>query len=97
MPKYISLINFTNQGIKDVKNLPQRVQAAREAIEKAGGKLIDWNLTMGEYDVVAISEAPNDSIAALIGLALGSQGNLRTNTLKAFTLAEATAIISKLP
>jgi uncharacterized protein with GYD domain len=97
MPKYISLINFTDQGIKDIKNLPDRVQAAREVIEKAGGKLLDWNLTMGQYDVVVISEIPNDATAAVIGLALGSQGILRTTTLKVFTLAEATGIISKLP
>ncbi len=66
MPRYMSLINFTDQGIKDVKNLPKRVQAAREAIEKTGGKLLDWNLTMGQYDVVAISEVPNDSAASMI-------------------------------
>jgi uncharacterized protein with GYD domain len=97
MLRYIFLTTVTDRGIKDAKNLPRRVQAAREAIEKAGGKLLDWNLTMGQYDAVSIAEFPNDTAAATFALASGSQGNVRSITLKAFTLAEATEIISKIP
>ena len=59
MPSYITLVNFTEQGIKTVKDLPKSVQGARQAIEKAGGKILDWNLTMGQYDAV-VKEVPDD-------------------------------------
>lgn len=97
MPKYIVLINFTEQGMKTIKDLPKRVQAAREAMEKAGGKMLDWNLTMGRYDAVAVVEGPDDASMATVALAVGRSGNIRTTTLKAFTESEAVKIVGKIP
>ena len=81
MPKYIILLSYTDQGIKNIKESPQRVAAARKAIESAGGKMDAFYLTMGQYDAVAI----------------GAQGNIRTTTLKAFNEDEMAAIISSVP
>ena len=76
MPTYITLLNFTDQGIRNVRDLPQRLDAARQVVEAAGGKLQIF-LTMGQYDAVAVAEAPNDEAIATIMLAIGSRGNVR--------------------
>jgi len=82
MPHYIVLVNWTDQGIRNVKDSPKRVEDFKNSVEKAGGKLIDLYYTMGQYDSVAILEAPNDETAMSILLASGSLGNIRTVTLK---------------
>jgi uncharacterized protein with GYD domain len=97
LPIYIVLIKWTEQGIKNVKDLPKRVQRGREAIEKAGGKWLDWNLTMGEYDAIGKVELPDDYAAATVALGLGKLGDVRTTTLKAFTEAEMKKIVEKIP
>jgi uncharacterized protein with GYD domain len=97
MPTYIVLIKMTEQGIKNVKDLPNRVQAGRKAIKMAGGKWLDWNFTMGEYDAVVKVELPNDYTAAVVALGLGKQGAVRTTTLKAFNEAEMKKIVEKIP
>lgn len=97
MPVYVALCKFTEQGIKDVKNAPKRVEAAKKAIEKMGGKMTGFYLTMGEYDYVAIAEAPSDEIACTFLLGLGASGNLKTMTLKAFTLGEFSKMVKNLP
>ena len=97
MSRYIFLLKMTDQGIKTVKDLPKRVASARQAIEKAGGKWLDWNLTMGEYDAVGTAEMPNDEAAVIFALSLGGLGNARTTTLKAFSESETIKIIGKLP
>jgi uncharacterized protein with GYD domain len=97
MPTYIALCKFTDQGIKDVKNAPKRVEAVKKAIEKMGGKMTGFYLTMGEYDYVAIAEAPSDEVACTFMLGLGAAGNLKTATLKAFTLGEFAKIVKNLP
>lgn len=81
--------------MKTIKDLPKRVQRARETMEKAGGKLLDWYLTMGPYDAVVVVEGPDDDAMAAVGLGAGSRGNIRTTTLKAFTEAEMVKIIGK--
>ena len=97
MPKtYVVLINFTGQGIRTISDWPDRVDKARQAIEKAGGSLQVF-LTMGDYDVVSIVELPNDEVAASVLLSLGRLGNLRSTTLKAFPEEEARRIIQGLP
>ncbi|MGZ7042565.1 MAG: GYD domain-containing protein [Thermoanaerobaculia bacterium] len=96
MPTYISLIQFTQQGISSIKESPKRIDAARKAYEQAGGKLKDFYLVMGEYDIVTISEAPNDEAAAKISLSLGAKGNVRTRTSRAFTEAEYRKIVEGL-
>jgi len=97
MATYVSLIQFTQQGIGAVKDSPKRLDAARKAFEQAGGKLKDFFLVMGEYDIVIVSEAPNDETAAKISLTLGAKGNVRTRTSRAFTEAEYRKIIEGLP
>ncbi len=97
MPTYIVLIKMTDQGIRNVKDLPNRVQGGRELIEKAGGKWLDWNFTMGEYDAIGKVELPDDYAAATVAMSLGKLGNVRTTTLKAFNEAEMKKIVEKLP
>jgi uncharacterized protein with GYD domain len=97
MPYYIVLMNWTDQGIKNVKDSPKRAAAARAAVEKAGGKWLGFYYTFGQYDMVLIAEGPSDENAMSRNLAIGSQGSVRTTTLKAFPEAEVAKIIEKLP
>ena len=88
MPTYISLLRYTQQGISSIQDAPARIDAAKEGYRKAGGELKAVYLTMGQYDLVAIAELPNDEAVARMALALGGQGNLRTETMRAFTETE---------
>ena len=97
MPTYVVLVNWTDQGIRTVKESPRRLDATRKAIEAAGGKLLGFYLTMGKYDEVLIVEGPSDEVAATLALSAGSEGNVRTETLKAFREAEYRGIIAKIP
>jgi len=97
MPKYIMLVKLTDQGIKAIKEAPGRVDAAIKAFEKIGGKNLVVYVVMGEYDYVAVGEAPSDEVATTFALALGSLGNVRTTTLRAYTKEEFTAMVKKLP
>ena len=96
MAKYIVLINWTDQGIRRVKDSPKRLDAARALAKKLGAEMTDFYMTMGGYDMVAHVEAPNDSAIAKFNLALGSGGNVRTTTLKAFSEEESRKIIVSL-
>lgn len=97
MATYIVLATFTDQGIRSVKDTTKRT----DAIKTLGGKMgvtmksIYW--TLGAYDIIATFEAPDDATMTLFGLALGSAGNVRTQTLQAFNQNEMNAILSKLP
>ena len=97
MPTYIAMLRYTQQGISSAKNAPARIDAAREAYKKAGGELKAIYLTLGQYDLVAIAEMPNDEAVARMALALGIQGNIRTETMRAFTEAEFKKIVGTLP
>src|SRR5437016_2422290 len=97
MPTYISLIQFTQQGLQKIKDSPGRLDAAKKAYEQAGAKIKDFYLVMGEYDIVIVSEAPNDEAVARISLVLGAQGNVRTRTSRAFTEPEYRKLIQSLP
>ena len=97
MPTYISLVNYTEQGIRDIKNAGKRISAAKKLLSSMGGKVKAIYLTMGSYDIVTIAEAPDDETAARFALTLGATGNVRTTTLKAFTEAEYRKIIASLP
>ena len=97
MATYVLLMKLTDQGIKEIKNAPQRIEAATKGLETMGGKLISFYTVMGEYDYVAVGEAPSDEVALAFLLGLGSAGNVRTTTLKAFTKEQLAAIVGKLP
>jgi uncharacterized protein with GYD domain len=97
MPTYISMLRYTQQGITNAKNAPARIDAAKEAYRKAGGELKSLFLTMGQYDLVVITEMPNDEAVARMALVLGAQGNIRSETMRAFTEAEFRKIAGTLP
>jgi uncharacterized protein with GYD domain len=88
MPTYISMLRYTQQGISSIKSAPARIDAAKESYRKAGGELKAIYLTMGQYDLVVIVDMPNDEAVARMALALGAQGNIRTETMRAFTETE---------
>jgi len=85
MPTYIALLSWTGQGIKSVKDSPSRLDAGREAFKKIGVNIKDTYLTMGPYDLVCIIEATDDEAFATAMLSLAAQGNVKTETLKAYT------------
>lgn len=97
MPSYILLLNYTDEGMRNIKYSPQHVQALRQAVEVAGGRMPHIYLTMGQYDMIAIIEAPSDDTCVSITLGLCSLGNLRSTTLKAFGEDELTAIVEQVP
>ena len=96
MPHYVTLVRYTHQGISKIKDSPSRLDAARKAAEGAGGKIHTWYLTMGQYDAVLICEFPSDELCAKFSLGAAAQGNISTETLKAFPEAEYRKIISSL-
>lgn len=96
MPTYISLGNWTDQGVRNVKDASKRIDAAKQLMKDAGGELKAFYMTMGAYDLVTIAEAPNDEVVAKILLTIGGLGNVRTTTLRAFTEAETRKILASL-
>lgn len=84
MPTYICLMRWTQQGVEKVKNSAARLDAGREVFKKLGVEIRDVHMTMGRYDLVAVIEGPNDDVVARALLSLASQGNIQTETLKAW-------------
>ena len=97
MPTYIMLANFTEQGIRKVEASPKRADDFKSAAKKAGATVKDVFWTQGQYDVVAIVEAPDDVSMTALGLGLGKLGNVRTQTLRAFSAADMKNILGKMP
>src|SRR5262249_13173255 len=97
MPTFITLLRYTEQGIKNIKESPSRLEAARAAFRSVGAELKSFYLVTGQYDAVCIAEAPNDEAFAKVILALASKGNVRTETLRAFNEDEYRKIIGSLP
>lgn len=95
MPTYVSLINWTDQGVRDVKATLDRARDAAALAERMGGKLVQTYWTIGPYDIVAVSEFPDDETGEAYLLAVNSQGNIRTTTLRAFTEEEMGRVIAK--
>ena len=93
MGTFIALLDFTDQGIRDIKDSPHRADQFNEMAEQAGAKVLGQYWTIGSHDGVLILEAPNDEVAASILLALGASGNVRTTTLRAFEWADAQGLI----
>jgi uncharacterized protein with GYD domain len=97
MPNYVILMKLTDQGTKIIKEAPGRIDAGIKALEKMGGKVTGFYVVMGEYDYVAVGEAPSDEVATIFALALGTLGNVRTTTLRAYTREEFAEMLKKLP
>jgi uncharacterized protein with GYD domain len=95
MATFISLLNWTDQGIRNVKDSPDRYEAFRAAAEKMGVKVKGFYYTMGHYDMVLIAEG-SDEAAMTALLKLGSLGNLRTETLRSFSVEEMRKFIGKM-
>lgn len=85
MAKYIQLLNWTDQGVKTVKDSPKRLDAARALAKKMGCEIGEFYMTTGACDMVVIADAPDDETMAKFSLTLAMGGNVRTTTLKAFT------------
>lgn len=96
MVTYIALSNFTDQGIRTVKDTTKRAEAVKEAAKKFGATMTQIYWTLGKYDVVAIIEAPDEMSATAFALAIGMAGNVRTQTLRAFSKDEMNGILGKM-
>jgi uncharacterized protein with GYD domain len=97
MPTYIVLANWTEQGIRNVKDTVARTEQVQAAAEKAGGRLVGSWWTQGAYDIVAVLEYPDDETASAAAIAVGMAGNVRTQTMRAYTREEMQRIVQKLP
>ena len=96
MATYITLLRYTQQGIKNLSEAPSRLDDAREGFLQMGAELKEYWATTGQYDAVVISEAPDDQTVAKLSLAIGKQGNVRTETMRAFTEDEYRGIVTAL-
>lgn len=97
MLTFITFINFTDQGIKNVKDSPKRMRAGKALLKKMGGRVKQVYLTSGDSDAVLIAEVPNGDVMAKFAMALGSLGNVRTTTVRAWPEAEFKKLVSELP
>ena len=97
MPTFVTLGKWTDQGIRNVKDSPKRRQAFEDKITSMGGKVKDTYLVLGDYDIVVVTEVPNDETAAKLALGTAMQGNMRTTTMRAFSREEMDKIIGSLP
>ena len=97
MPTYITLANLTDQGVRTMKDLPRRLQNAEQTFADMGAQLREIYLVMGAYDYVVVADAPDDATMARIALAIAGQGNVRTQTFRAFDRSEALRLVEGLP
>lgn len=97
MPTYITLVRWTDKGVKEVKESPSRLEAYKKALNQAGGELKGFYMVAGRYDLVVVTEAPSDEAVAKISLATASRGSVRTETMRAFTEDEYRNIVADLP
>jgi len=95
MPTFVTLINWTEQGIKNFKDTTQRAQDFTNSVEKAGGRVHELLWTVGEYDIVSVVDFPDDESLAAILLQVGAQGNIRTKTMRAFNAQEMTGVLER--
>jgi len=96
MPTYISLVSWTEEGIRNVKDSPSRLDKVKALYRDAGAELKEFYLTMGRCDMVVIAQAPDDETIARLALQVGGGGSVRTETLKAFTEEEYRALIKSI-
>ena len=96
MAAYVLLIKWTDQGMRQIRDSPNRLDKAKAMLRDMGGQITAFYMTMGEYDMVATYEAPDDAIAARFTLMLGMLGNIRSTTMKAFPEKAYREIINSL-
>ncbi|PYK40344.1 MAG: GYD family protein [Verrucomicrobia bacterium] len=96
MAKYVSLLQFTDQGIRNVRDSIKRAAAATAEAEKMGAKVTDAFWTMGAYDVVLLLDAPDDETISAFSLKVGSLGNVKSQTMRAFRREEMESILAKI-
>jgi uncharacterized protein with GYD domain len=96
MPTHIALLRWTPQGLQNIKQSPSRLDAARKLFEPAGIRIKDFYMVTGQYDMVAILEAPDDIALAKAILSLGAQGNIKSETCRAFTEQEFREVITSI-
>jgi uncharacterized protein with GYD domain len=97
MATYITLVNYTQKGIENIKESPKRLDMAKEVFQSFGAEMKQFYLALGRYDIVIVSEGPDDETVAKAALAIGSRGSVRTETFRIFNEAEYRDIISALP
>jgi len=97
MPTYISFVNWTEQGVRNVKDAPQRAEAAKALLKEMGGETKAIYITSGDQDIVFIAEVPDGDVMAKFALAVAAQGNVRTKTVRAWTEDEFRNIVADLP
>jgi uncharacterized protein with GYD domain len=97
MPSYMNLIRYTQQGIDSIKDSPERLDTAKNLYKSLGAEIRSFYLVMGRYDVMVISEAPNDETATKLAMTIGSAGPIQTETFRIFTEDEYRNLISELP
>ncbi len=97
MARYLLLSRFTQQGIQTIKDGAARLDAAKQTFHELGAEIKDFYLTLGAYDAALVIEAPDDETVAKASLAIGSLGNVRIETLRAFTEEEYREIVGALP
>jgi uncharacterized protein with GYD domain len=97
MATYVTLVNYTKQGIMNIKESPTRLDAAKEVFKAFGAEMKQFYLAMGRYDIVLVSEAPNDEAVTKAALTIGSRGAVKTETFRVFDEDEYRNIISGIP
>jgi len=97
MATYITLLNFTQKGVENIKDGPTRLDQAKKMFSSKGAEIKEFYLVMGQYDAIIITEEPDDSTAAGLRLATGALGNVSTETMRAFTEEEYRDIVAELP
>ncbi len=95
MATYIVLVNYTDQGIRNVKDTTKRADAVRELAKKFGATVREFYWTMGKYDMAVIFEAPDDAAMTSLSLTIASAGNVRTQTMRAFSRDEVNGLLAK--
>jgi uncharacterized protein with GYD domain len=95
MTRFMSLLTFTDQGIRNVKQSIQRADNFRKSVDAAGGKVVSQYWLVGEADACVVFEAPDDQVASALLLSLGQQGNVRTRTLRVYDAKEFEKVLAK--
>jgi uncharacterized protein with GYD domain len=97
MPTYIALVNFTDQGMRYIRQTTERAKGLMSAASKMGVTIKDVYWTMGPFDALFTADAPDDETMTILAISLGSLGNVRTQTMRAFTADEMSNVVAKLP